>query len=75
MRIKLLSLALFVLFSVRAAATPLDERVKEILPRPDEEKWLRIPWRRDLLAAREEAEKVGKPLFLWIMDGDPLGCT
>lgn len=55
-------------------ASPADD-VKSVLPRPEEEKWLRIPWRRDLLAAREEAEKTGKPLFLWIMDGDPLGCT
>lgn len=53
----------------------IDEKVRALLPRPEEEMWLRVRWRRDLLAAREEAERVSKPLFLWVMDGDPLGCT
>ncbi len=61
--------------TVWAGGASLEDRVREVLPRPDEEKWLRIPWRRDLLAACEEAEKEGRPLFLWVMDGDPLGCT
>lgn len=34
-----------------------------------------IPWRTDLLAARREAVAAGKPLFLWTMNGHPLGCT
>ena len=40
-----------------------------------EEKWQTIPWRVDLLAARDAAAKEGKPVFLWSMNGHPLGCT
>jgi hypothetical protein len=43
---------------------------------PDvKEPWETIGWRTDLLAARDEAAKAGKPLFLWAMNGHPLGCT
>lgn len=44
--------------------------------RPDlEAPWRSIPWRVSLLEAREEAAKQKKPLFIWAMDGHPLGCT
>jgi hypothetical protein len=39
------------------------------------EAWQTIPWRIDLLAARDEARREKKPLFLWTMNGHPLGCT
>lgn len=39
------------------------------------EPWQTIPWRIELLAAREESLATGKPLFLWSMNGHPLGCT
>lgn len=39
------------------------------------ETWQRIPWRLDLLAARAEAVELDRPLFLWSMNGHPLGCT
>lgn len=54
---------------------PLVNRVAAIAPSLSEEKWLAIPWRLDLGQARVEAQKSGKPLFLWIMNGHPLGCT
>ena len=44
-------------------------------PTAEESKWLQIPWRTDLTAARQEAAAAGKPLLLWEMDGHPLGCT
>ena len=47
---------------------------KELVP-TSKAAWETIPWRSDLLAAREEAVKSGKPLFLWAMNGHPLGCT
>ncbi len=53
----------------------LDARIKEVLPQPSEDKWLTIPWRTNLMEARVEAQKTGKPMFLWIMNGSPLGCT
>ena len=56
-------------------AAALDRDIAAILPRPSEERWLQVPWRTDFAAARAEANRAGKPLFLWMMDGHPLGCT
>jgi hypothetical protein len=53
----------------------LERDVAAVLPRPSEERWLQVPWRTDFAAARAEANRAGKPLFLWMMDGHPLGCT
>ncbi len=53
----------------------LDARVAAMLPTADEQRFLAIPWHTDLLRARREANAQGKPLFLWIMNGSPLGCT
>lgn len=39
------------------------------------EAWRSIPWRTSLLQARQEAAQQGKPIFVWAMDGNPLGCT
>ncbi len=44
-------------------------------PRADETAWLDIPWHADLWSARAEAARTGKPIYLWEMDGHPLGCT
>lgn len=58
-----------------AAADPptVSEQVAEL--RPKAEAWQRIPWRSDLALARREAAQERKPLFVWAMNGDPLGCT
>ena len=37
--------------------------------------WLELGWEIDLWKARERAAREGKPIFLWEMDGHPLGCT
>ena len=39
------------------------------------EKWREIRWRHDLWDARIESAKSGKPIFIWAMNGDPLGCV
>jgi len=44
-------------------------------PSPAELKWEAIQWRTDLWESRREAAKTGKPIYLWEMDGHPLGCT
>ena len=46
-----------------------------IRPKPEELRWQAIPWQTDLRAALLLAEEVGKPIFLWTMNGNPLGCT
>lgn len=45
-----------------------------IKPRPDETRWEEIPWEVDLWDARRKAAREGKPLMLWEMDGNPMGC-
>lgn len=50
-----------------------DERFEELLPQPHEQAFLKTAWHHDLLEARAEAERTGKPLFMWLMDGNPLG--
>jgi len=46
-----------------------------IQPAESETKWLQIPWMTDLWKARQLAAEQGKPIFLWEMDGHPMGCT
>lgn len=45
------------------------------LPEAEESSWLALDWETDLWKAREQAAREGKPIFLWEMDGHPLGCT
>ena len=56
-------------------APNLNDRIANIVPKPTDEKWASAGWRTDVMAARLEAQKVRKPLFLWIMVGNPQGCT
>ncbi len=37
------------------------------------EKWETVPWKSNLIEARDLAFKERKPLFLWCMDAKPLG--
>jgi hypothetical protein len=46
-----------------------------IKPGPNDEKWNEIPWLSDLWEARKKAAADGKPILLWEMDGNPLGCV
>jgi hypothetical protein len=63
---------------VAAADAPgatLEQRIASVVPTPEEDKFLSVPWRTNLMAAREEAQDAAKPVFLWIMVGNPQGCT
>ena len=53
----------------------LDAKVASVLPTAQEDRWLEIPWRTELMSARVEAREQGKPLFVWTMNGHPLGTT
>ncbi|MBT3270141.1 hypothetical protein HN371_23550 [Candidatus Poribacteria bacterium] len=46
-----------------------------VMADPTEEKWRRIPWEPDLWNGRVKAAEQDKPLFIWAMNGDPLGCV
>lgn len=39
------------------------------------EAWQDIAWVTDLGEARRQAAATGRPIFLWSMNGNPLGCT
>lgn len=58
-----------------AESASLEEKVNSVLPRPEENRWQGIQWRRNLHEARMESQVLGRPLFLWIMNGNPQGCT
>ena len=47
---------------------------KQLQPAPDEP-WRTIPWKISLLDAQAAAAEQQKPIFIWAMDGHPLGCT
>jgi len=47
---------------------------KQLQPAADE-LWRTIPWRTSLLEAQRRAVTEKKPIFIWAMDGHPLGCT
>jgi hypothetical protein len=39
------------------------------------EKWETVAWKTDLHEARAAAAREKKPIFIWAMDGQTLGCT
>jgi hypothetical protein len=58
-----------------ALGPTLDQKIAGVLPTSAEDRWLQIPWRTSIMKARLDAQATGKPLFLWIMNGSPVGCT
>ena len=50
------------------------EKLHKELQRPEDELWRTIPWHVSILEGREEAAKTGKPIFVWVASGEPLGC-
>ena len=46
-----------------------------VLPKQDDMKWASIPWQTDLWEARKLAADQDKPIFAWMMNGNPLGCV
>jgi hypothetical protein len=42
---------------------------------PKGEAWRTIPWKASLVEAQALAARTKKPLFIWAMDGHPMGCT
>lgn len=63
------------LFANPAEFVSLSKNIESMLPTAEESLWQTVPWRNNLMLARKEAQHVNKPLFLWIMNGNPMGCT
>ena len=53
----------------------LEKRIAGILPSKKDDHWKEAGWRTNLMQARAEAQEKGKPVFLWIMVGNPQGAT
>jgi hypothetical protein len=58
----------------RAQGGDWERKLTALLPTPEEERWLAIPWRLSLTEAVEEATRSGRPIMAWVMNGNPLGC-
>lgn len=63
-----------------STSVSLDERtfrevLGQIVAAPEESRWREIPWQTDIRDACRIASESGKPIFLWAMNGNPLGCT
>jgi len=55
-----------------------EQRAAELhdLLAPDaDDPWRTIPWMTSVLDAQRVALERGKPIFIWAMDGHPLGCV
>lgn len=37
--------------------------------------WRTVLWKTSVLSAQQIAAEQKKPIFIWAMDGHPLGCT
>ena len=53
----------------------LEAKVTALLPTEEEQAFLQIPWRLNVMEARAESARTGKPMFVWEMNGHPLGHT
>lgn len=47
----------------------------QAIDRDKDAAWRTVDWQTDLIAAQQMAVEQQKPLFIWAMDGHPLGCT
>lgn len=57
------------------ANSDLETKIASVLPTAQEDAWLNVGWNTNLMAARRQAQALHRPLFLWVMNGHPLGCT
>ena len=75
----LVGLLMVVLFTEVSLAAELNESEFRSLQRqlqpPADEPWRTIPWKITLIEAQRTAIQEKKPIFIWAMDGHPLGCT
>ncbi len=70
--------AIVLILGVAPVSVDLDESEFRKLHRqlnPANEIWKSIPWRTSLVEAQRVAATEGKLIFIWAMDGHPLGCT
>jgi hypothetical protein len=67
--------AIFGIAMLPLAAQPAAELHALIAPTAEESAWMDVGWQTDIAQAQAAATREGKPIFLWQMDGHPLGCV
>jgi len=50
-------------------------RVSKFIKNPKADKWRKIPWIPSIWDGVEASQASNKPMFIWAMNGDPLGCV
>lgn len=69
------TLLLSLLLAAQGGLSDADcKNLHDSLKPPAAELWRDIPWKVSLVEAQNLAAKEKKPLFIWSMDGNPLGC-
>jgi hypothetical protein len=67
-------LTVIVALALQGLGEPEFRELHDKLKPPAGEIWRSIPWRISLVEAQNEAAREKKPIFIWSMDGNPLGC-
>lgn len=49
--------------------------LKSLQPAKSDDAWKAIPWMTNIMAARKRSVKEKLPILMWIMVGNPQGCT
>jgi len=71
----MVTLILSILLSQSGGVTAEEFRsLHDKLKAPVDEAWRKIPWKVSLVEAQNLAAREKKPVFIWSMDGNPLGC-
>lgn len=68
------ALAMQIGFAVELNDAEFQRLHQELQPSADDA-WRTIPWKTAVLDAQQASAKQHKPIFIWAMDGHPLGCT
>ncbi len=67
-------LTLILALALQGLEEPEFKELHAKLKPPAGEAWRSIPWTISLVEAQNRAAAEKKPIFIWSMDGNPLGC-
>jgi len=56
----------------RPTLEEMEKRAAILRPRPEEQKWLQIPWLVDVTEGVRLAKQEKRPIFLWATTDEPL---
>ncbi|MBT3270513.1 hypothetical protein HN371_25440 [Candidatus Poribacteria bacterium] len=58
-----------------ASTNSLERDLTHISSASKETRWRDISWNPDIWDGRVKAAEAGRPMFIWAMNGDPLGAV